>query len=149
MTLFCVIMPLDCSSAKGGQILLGQAMYSHQMDVSVLLPLELLATHVAGTMHVQLHVGVKLEKTRWIFVFELWARYLVLFRKSLLTSLLGTLVVCAVLSGQVTSEINLIGDTILFSFYICFFVSPWQSCYPHCTSLEWTILVLQTCQTFH
>ena len=57
-------MPLDCSSAKGGQILLGQAMYSHQMDVSILLPLELLATHVAGAMHVQLHVGVKLEKTR-------------------------------------------------------------------------------------
>ena len=62
MTLFCVIIPLDCSSAKGGQILLGQAMHSHQMDVSILLPLELFATHVAGAMHVQLHVSVKLEK---------------------------------------------------------------------------------------
>ena len=62
MTLFSVIIPLDSSSAQGGQILLGQAMHSHQMDVSVLLPLELLATHVAGAMHVQLHVGVKLGK---------------------------------------------------------------------------------------
>ena len=59
-------------------------MNPHQMDVRILFALELFATHVAGSVHVELHVGVKL----------------VLLGKSFLTSFLGTLEVSAVLSGQ-------------------------------------------------
>ena len=69
-----MILPLNSLSAKGGQILLRQAMHSHQMDVSVLLPLELFATHVTGSVHVQLHVGVKLGKQSVDYVWELLAR---------------------------------------------------------------------------
>ena len=36
-------------------------MNPHQMDVSILFALELFATHVAGSVHVELHVGVKLR----------------------------------------------------------------------------------------
>ena len=36
-------------------------MNPHQMDVSILFALELFATHVAGSVHVQLHMGVKLK----------------------------------------------------------------------------------------
>ena len=37
-------------------------MNPHQMDVSILFALELFATHVAGSVHVELHVGVKLRR---------------------------------------------------------------------------------------
>ena len=37
-------------------------MHSHQVDVRVLLPLKLLPAHVARSVHVQLHVRVKLER---------------------------------------------------------------------------------------
>ena len=36
-------------------------MHPHQVNVSVLLPLELLSTHVTRPVHVQLHVSVKLK----------------------------------------------------------------------------------------
>ena len=61
-------------------------MNAHQVDIGVLLPLELFSTHVAGSVHVELHVGVKL----------------VLLGKCFLTSFLGTLEVSAVLSGQMS-----------------------------------------------
>ena len=35
-------------------------MNPHQMDVSILFALELFATHVAGSVHVELHVRIKL-----------------------------------------------------------------------------------------
>ena len=61
-------------------------MNPHQMDVRILFALELFATHVAGSVHVELHVGVKL----------------VLLGKSFLTSFLGTLEVGAVPAGQMS-----------------------------------------------
>ena len=48
-------------SAEGGEVLLGEAVHAHQVDVRVLLPLELLAAHVTRPVHVELHVGVKLN----------------------------------------------------------------------------------------
>ena len=50
------------SPSQGGKVVLGEAVHSHQVDVRVLLPLKLLPAHVARSVHVQLHVRVKLER---------------------------------------------------------------------------------------
>ena len=50
------------SPSQGGKVVLGEPVHSHQVDVRVLLPLELLPAHVARSVHVQLHVRVKLER---------------------------------------------------------------------------------------
>ena len=55
-------MTLMFLSAQRCEIILGETMDPHQMDVSILFPLELFATHVAGSVHVELHVGVKLRR---------------------------------------------------------------------------------------
>ena len=83
-------------------------MHTHQVNVSVLLPLELLSTHVTRPVHVQLHVSVKLKDFFYSFCgssvkcdWSLDSGYLILFCKGLVTSLLGALVVGAVLASQV------------------------------------------------
>ena len=61
---FCLALPaqnLVQSATQCGEVVFGQAVHSHQVDVSVLLPLELLSTHVARPVHVQFHVSVKLK----------------------------------------------------------------------------------------
>ena len=61
---FCLPLPaqnLIQSATQCGEVVFGQAVHSHQVDVSVLLPLELLSTHVARPVHVQFHVSVKLK----------------------------------------------------------------------------------------
>merc|ERR1712168_1487056 len=75
-------------SAESGEILFSQTVNSHQMNVRVLFPLELFATHVTRPGHMKLHVGVKL----------------ILLGKGLLTALLGTLEVGAVLPRQMSPE---------------------------------------------
>ena len=49
------------SATQCGEVVFGQAVHAHQVDVSVLLPLELLSTHVTRSVHVQFHVSVKLK----------------------------------------------------------------------------------------
>ena len=39
------------------------------MDVGILLALELLTTHVTGSVHVQLHMGVKLRRKKVYYYF--------------------------------------------------------------------------------
>ena len=68
------ILYINNLSAESGEILLSETVNSHQMNVSVLFPLELFATHVAGPVHVELHVRIKL----------------VLLGKGLLAALLGS-----------------------------------------------------------
>ena len=48
-------------SPESGEILFSESVNSHQVNVSVLFPLELFATHVTRSVHVQLHVGVELN----------------------------------------------------------------------------------------
>ena len=43
-----------------GEVLLGEPVHPPQVDVRILLPLELLAAHMAAPVHVPLHVSVKL-----------------------------------------------------------------------------------------
>ena len=50
------------SPSQRGKVVLGKAVHSHQVDVRVLFPLELLPAHVARSVHVQLHVRVELER---------------------------------------------------------------------------------------
>ena len=50
------------SAPQCGEVIFGQAVHSHQVNVSVLLPLELLSTHVTRAVHVQFHVSIKLKK---------------------------------------------------------------------------------------
>ena len=63
-------------------------MNSHEMNISILFPFELFSTHVTGTVHVELHVGIKL----------------ILFGKCLFTSFFGTLVISAVFSSQMPPQ---------------------------------------------
>ena len=53
---------LQTSPPQRGKVVLGEPVHSHQVDVRVLFPLELFPAHVARSVHVQLHVRVKLER---------------------------------------------------------------------------------------
>ena len=60
----CVLTHAPTLPPQGGQVLLGQPVHPHEVDVGVLLPLERLCADVAGAVHVQLHVGVELRQRK-------------------------------------------------------------------------------------
>ena len=98
------ILYINNLSAESGEILLSETVNSHQMNVSVLFPLELFATHVAGPVHVELHVGVELKIIHYWEPTLLSVLHLILLGKRLLTTLLRALEVGAVLPRQVSPE---------------------------------------------